>query len=365
VAIVTFLLSFLARKANNIVQAIFGWSVVALFGRLRRRAQVLVTTALVLSLIWPLFLIGVAAPRVSAWAIAFVPMHSLIDNTALRVVWITLAIVAPLLVGLLVRLAAPHDTDSIPLALVRGVPIAIGFALAFVAVVVTVPIIKIASLVRRWSDEHVYVQAHDGAYDEAIACLVDACKQAGLSPEVRDAPAQMVLATTIMRKLASGAVSPFVGDRLRCVMAHGVELYLYPGDLLMRGLPFAVARVRATLSRTKLDALAYVVDSDRAKALQDDLSHVASDLESGTTPAATVRVLQDVYREVIHADITFDEWTILDGIARKLERQMIAARLAPPDAPPLDQVANEGGRAHLRLAPVRPMASAPRHVTVH
>src|SRR2546421_1684070 len=87
VAVVTFLLSQLARKANDIVQAVFGWSVTALFGKLRRRAQILVTSALILSLLWPVFVIGVFAPSVSGWALALIPFHHWFSDHTLRIVW--------------------------------------------------------------------------------------------------------------------------------------------------------------------------------------------------------------------------------------------------------------------------------------
>jgi hypothetical protein len=336
VALLTFLVSFLVRKANNIIQAVFGWSVTALFGRLRRRAQVLVTGALVVSLMWPVFVVGMFAPRVSAWVIAFVPMHKLSDTTVLRLVWTALAVAAPLLVGLIIRIAAPRRDASLPGALLRGYPLALGFALAFVTVAVTVPVIKIASLVRRWSDEHVFVQPHDGRYDAVVACLVEACHRAGLEPRIGAARRAMVLATTIMRTLARGAVSPFVADSLQRVTAPDLELYMYPGDLLMRGKPFEVARVRSMLARTELDANAYLVDSDPAKAMQDELAAVAKERR------LDVPRLQAVYRRLLHADVTFDEWAVLDGIARRLERRLMTNL-------PLDKV-GETVADHVRAA---------------
>ena len=329
-ALLTFLFSFLVRKANNIIQAVFGWSVTALFGRLRRRAQVLVTGALVLSLVWPVFVIGVFAPHVAAWVVAFVPLHNRIDDTVLRIIWLTLAIGSPLLVGLIVRIAAPQPNTNPLASVLRGYPIALGFALAFVTVAITVPVIKIMTLVRRWTDEHVYVQAHDGAYEKVLACLVEACQRAGLEPRVGDAPRAMVLATTIMRTLARGAISIFVAEKLQRITASGIELYLYPGDLLMRGKPFAVARVRAMLGRTELDANAYLVDADVAKTMQDELASIAK------APRVDVERLQTFYRKLIHADVTFDEYTVLDGIARRLERTLV-----PASQLPLDRVADE------------------------
>ena len=48
--ILTVIFSYIARQANNILQAVFGWSVTALFGKLPRRAQVLARIARDLSL---------------------------------------------------------------------------------------------------------------------------------------------------------------------------------------------------------------------------------------------------------------------------------------------------------------------------
>ena len=108
-AVLTVIFGFIARKTNDILQAIFGWSVTALFGRLQRRAQVMVTGALLLSLAWPVFVIGVFAPGVSAWTIAMVPLHAWLGATVMRILWIALALVAPPLVGLLVYGATPRS----------------------------------------------------------------------------------------------------------------------------------------------------------------------------------------------------------------------------------------------------------------
>ena len=91
-AVISLLFSFLARKANDIIQAIFGWSITALFGKLPRRSQVLITAALVCSLAWPVFVIGAFAPKIAGWLLAFVPLHKLVGTEILRIIWLTLAV---------------------------------------------------------------------------------------------------------------------------------------------------------------------------------------------------------------------------------------------------------------------------------
>ena len=343
-AIVTFLFSFLARKAGDLIQAVFGWSVNALFGRLPRRAQIMVTGALLLSLAWPFFVVGVFVPKLAAWALAFLPLDDVIGESALRAIWITLAVTSPLLVGLLVWLAAPKRTGSAPRAMISGYLTALGFFIASVIVLITIPILKIASIARRWSDEHVYVQPHDQRYEQVVHALAEACARAGITPRIEDAPQHMVLATSVMRTFARGAVAPFVGEKLRRVAGDGVELYLYPSDLLLRGDKNKVARIRAMLTRTRIDHHAYLVGDAEAQRIQAELSRLDDNLDRDDGPAADHQIvlgLKVTYAQLMAADMPFADWAIIDGLARKLERRLVGARVVQPDDLPIDQVGDQ------------------------
>jgi hypothetical protein len=340
VAVLSFVFSFVLRQANNIIQAIFGWSVSALFGKLQRRPQILVTTALVLSIAWPLFVMGAFVPRVATWAIALVPLHGAVGMTVMRVIWIALAVASPLAVGALVHIAAPNNRGGLARSMIHGYPIALGFFAAFITVVVTVPIIKIASMIRRWSDEHVYVQPHDKRYDDVLKALAEATERAGLEPKISDVPEHLVLATTIMRKLAKGAVAPFVSQKLRRITADGIEMYLYPADLLIRGKAQVVAHVRAMFARTPLDGCAYLVGAPEAQAVQDELGRLNEMLGDHDVPSSQLLVtrLCNAYRQIMTIDIPYDDCVILDAMAKRFERRLIVARVVEPTALPLDSV---------------------------
>jgi hypothetical protein len=344
-AVVTFLLSYIARQASNIVQAVFGWSITALFGKLQRRQQIMVIAALVLSLAWPLLVIGAFLPNVAAWAIAFLPLHKLLGTTVLRIVWITLAVLAPIGVGLLVRAAAPGGKTKPALAALQGFPMALGFFLGFLVIVVSVPIIKLASIARGWSDEHVYVQPHDGQYDAVLHSLAEACERAGMTAQISDVPAHMQLATTIMRKFASGAVTPFVPAQLKRVTGEGVQMYLYPADLLLRGKSKKVARIRAMFSRTELDAQAYLVESNAAKHVQDALRRLNVALAQHPSPTLATR-LREVFREMRETDVSYPDFALLESMARNLERRMITANVVPYGTFPIDEEPDALGTAH-------------------
>jgi hypothetical protein len=322
------LFSFLSRKLGSLVQAIFGWSVTALFGRLSGRKQIAVTVALILSIAWPIFVIGLLLPGVAAWVLAFMPIHKWVGDVALRIVWGALALFAPLAIGALIRWAAPSKKGGTLRALINGYPIALGLFSAFLVTAITVPLVKIHSTIKGWSETHVYVQARVGAYHKTLADLAEAFARAGLEPEIDDPPRSMTIATTVLRVLARGAVSPIVAEQVQRVKHRSVEAYLYPSDLLLRGKADCVARVRAMLTRTHIDADAYLVTSERAQCIQDELGRLIGVLDSHEqlhehVGRALERRLADVWHELVETNLPFEEWVMLEAVARRLERRLV------------------------------------------
>jgi hypothetical protein len=352
VAIFSFLISFVAKKLGSILQAIFGWSVTALFGRLSKRKQLAVTVALVLSIAWPIFVVGSFLPSVAAWILATLPLESWVGPTPLRVAWIGLAVFAPPIVGALVHWAAPSTRGSWLRSIVSGYPLALGFFLAFIVTAITVPIVKIASGVRGWTDEHVYVQPRNGAYDDVLRELGEACARAGIVPEIVEPPPRMMIATNILRALAKASVSPIVAETLRMVRADGVEMYLYPSDLLLRGEPKKIAKLRAMMTRTELDAKAYLVATPEGQRLQDELSRlleVVIDHENRhfTPGGMAERRLIEIWKRMNESSLSYDDAVMLEAIARRVERRLVADRahiVLPLDRQPDGLAKLEEGR---------------------
>jgi hypothetical protein len=164
VAVISVLLSFIGKKIGTIIQAIFGWSVTALFGRLPTKRQMAVTVALILSIAWPVFVVGLFLPGVSGWLLAILPLEEWLGAAVLRVVWAALAVFAPPLVGLLTHWAAPSTKTTAAASILYGYPLALGYSLSFLITVVTVPVVKAASILKGWTDTHVYVQPREGQY---------------------------------------------------------------------------------------------------------------------------------------------------------------------------------------------------------
>ncbi len=358
-AIISLLLSFIGKKIGSIIQAIFGWSVTALFGRLPGKKQLAVSIALLVSIAWPVFVVGLFFPAVAGWALAFLPVEKWVGPTAMRIVWGALAFLAPLLVGGLTHWAAPSTKGGLARSLVNGYPLALGFFVAFVITVVTVPLVKLASILRGWDDQHVYVQPRVGRYDRVLRELAESSARAGLLPEITEVPLSMALSTKALKLFAHGMVSPIVAEEVKCVRAKGLEMYLYPSDLLLRGTAENVALVRAMLTRTQVDADAYLVGSEAGQCIQDELGRlidVIADHEKshrGVGRTAGSRLV-DIWNDMNQSKLPFDEWVMLESIARRVERRLVRDKVGA-DVLPLDSEGDElekiATRANAELAP--------------
>lgn len=341
VAIFSVLLSFIGKKIGTIIQAIFGWSITALFGRLPKKKQLAVTVALALSIAWPIFLLGLFLPGVSGWLLAILPLEKWLGPTALRIVWAALAMFAPPVVGLLTHWAAPSKKVGTAKSLLYGYPLALGYFASFIITVVTVPVVKVATILKGWTDTHVYVQPRDGQYSDVLRELCEACARAGLLPEVGEPPTRMMLATKVLKKLAKGMVSPIVAEEIKVIRAKNIEMYLYPADLLIRGKEQEVAMVRAMMLRTDLDADAYLVGSEKGQCIQDELGRLIDVVRQHEHAAehagkmATSRLIA-IWHEMNESKLPFDEWVLLESIARRVERRLVE-RHAGVGKLPLDQ----------------------------
>jgi hypothetical protein len=324
-AILSALLSLLSKKIGQLLQAVFGWAITGLFGRLPSKKQTALSVALVLSLMWPLLLVGVAFPGIASWAVAMVPLHDFAPKWILRLVWLGLALVAPVIVGAIVRWVSPHEARRAGglRGLLAGYPLTIGFAASFLITLVVVPALKLAAMAKRWSDEHVYCQVKEGCYRKVLDQIRDAAEKGGVVTEERPVPKAMGLATRVLKWFARGGLDPIVADDPRMLHSKDVSLFLYPGDLLVRGEKKAVARVRAALLRELLHADAWLTEDPEAQHIEDELHRmwdvVGRHADHPIGGTARMRVAE-IARELEKTPLPVDQWSLLFLNLHRLER---------------------------------------------
>lgn len=364
-AIFSAIFSLLSRKLGQLLRAIFGWAITGLFGRLPSAKQTGLSIALLLSIAWPLLVIGVPFPGVAAWAVSFVPLHEWMPEWALRLLWLGLALTVPLIVGAIVRWVSPPSQQKGGVRVVlSGYPLTLGFALAFVVSLVVVPALKLAAMAKRWSDEHVYCQVKQGAYKRVLRQVHEATGRGGVETTIEPVPRAMGFPTRIIKWFARGGLDPIVADDPRMLRGKSVQLYLYPGDLLIRGTKKEVARVRAALLRELMHAEAYLTEEPEAQRLEDQIYRmweVVDRHEPGEVGATGRDRVRDISHALEKTPLPVEQWSLLYLNLHRLERAVCAGPTLvdpePKEATPATQpVAVE--EVIMNVSDPRPEASA-------
>jgi hypothetical protein len=324
-AILSAILSLLSKKIGQLLQAVFGWAITGLFGRLPSKKQTALSVALVLSIMWPLLLVGVAFPGIASWAVAMVPLHDFAPKWVLRLVWLGLALVAPIIVGAIVRWVSPAEArrGGALRTVLSGYPLTLGFAISFFITLFVVPALKLAAMAKGWSDEHVYCQVKKDCYTKVLDQIRGAAEQGGVTTIEKPVPKAMGLATRVLKWFARGGLDPIVADDPRMLAGEGVSLYLYPGDLLVRGNKKEVARVRAALLRELLHADAWLTEEPEAQHIEDEIHRMWDVVERhGETPIGPTGKMRvrEIARELEKTPIPVDQWSLLFLNLHRLER---------------------------------------------
>jgi len=183
-AIVQALFAFIARSLGRILTALFDWAMVALFGRTSGASHLRLSALVAAAAAWPLLVLGVIAPKFAAFLLAFVPLSSRVPENIVRAVWVALAVAVPIVIG--ATMAARRPADSQARAeptwkrVARGFPITVGLAAAFLIMLVAVPVLRVASLVRRRQDVHVPLVTTPESYGAVAARIPPILAEQGL-----------------------------------------------------------------------------------------------------------------------------------------------------------------------------------------
>jgi hypothetical protein len=245
-AVIQAVFALISRSLGRITSSIFGWAVVALFGQTDPGEKTWLSALVGAAAAWPVLLFGIAMPKIATFVLGFVPLPDWIPEWTVRLVWIGLAVVIPLAVGLTMAIRRPRGTAlsgvTPPAAqepaltrLLRGFPTTIGIAAAFLVVFVTVPALRVVSLVRRRVDVQVPLVTDRDNY-HPVALEVAQVLTSHRFP-VREAKPGwwMTLPSHILLRLGGPAFRDHIPERLAYFRGDRLEVALYPNGLLLRG----------------------------------------------------------------------------------------------------------------------------------
>jgi hypothetical protein len=125
------------------------------------------------------FVRGTGGSEACGPMLAFVPIPSWVPSWVVRLVWLGSVIVVPLAMGITMAAKAPAHAKHISVfqRLLSGFPITIGLALAFLIMFVTVPVMRLWSLLRGHSSADIPLITESRAYHQVTALAITVLKQ--------------------------------------------------------------------------------------------------------------------------------------------------------------------------------------------
>src|SRR5918994_1813894 len=235
-AILAPLIAFIGRQLGRLVQLVFGWATLLLFGRVPQSKQLLLAGVSAGAVVWVIALIGVAVPDFGAWLIAFVPIPGFIDEGWVRIAFLAVAVALPLLVGLgglmlMARADRPSGVGGKLVQVLRGYPYAAVLAVVILFLLVVAPSYKVRSIVKRWEDAHIPIIVKPGGDDEVAAELEAAIDSAGLDLERVRAPRVLEAPSRLLALVGGEEVRRLLPDEVVMLKASSLEVTIHPSDV--------------------------------------------------------------------------------------------------------------------------------------
>jgi hypothetical protein len=324
-----------SRFAGKVLTTALGWASTLLFGRVPAGRQILLVGITFGSIIWLVLLAGVVLPDIGTLLLVLVPPQELVPEWVIRAVMLAGALATPAIVGGLTLALAPataRQRGGAPAAIARGYPLTILLAVLLIFLAFLAIWRKGVSLARRHTDAHVPLIVEPGAYEQVAADLRRAVSAAGLDVEARAAPAAMSRPAQWLASIGGSNSSSLVPERMIQLRGQGLDILIYPMDLLISGRPELVARARAAMASRLTTSAAHLTVTAEAQALEDRLAGLGTG--SGDTDsrprfdAKAATAFAEIDAALATLVIPYEEWEVLYRQRLQVERDLRAHAMA-------------------------------------
>jgi hypothetical protein len=255
-----------------------------------------------------------------------------------RIVWIVLAVAVPLTVGLTMaarRAGADASVRTGIARLLRGFPITIGIAGSFVLMFVTVPVLRVTSMIRRRIDVQVPVVTDAQSYETVANTIARTLDDHGFTVRRVEPRWWVTMPSRILLWLGGPTFRPYIPDRLAYFRGPKLEAVLYPNGLLLRGTEQDTAWAHGVVVEALTGAPAYQTFDPGAEDIERQIRQIwavyrENPVAHRDAPALRAR-LAEIGRDIMNLPVPYDEWQTVYRQALQLdralrgERQLLAA----------------------------------------
>ena len=327
-ALIQTIISLIARTFGRILSALLDWAVVSLFGRVTGTRQLFLWGVMAAAAAWPILLIGVAAPRAALFVFAFVPMSSSVPPGLVREIWLAVAVLIPVAVGLTVAMQSPSGRrEGVVKSILRGFPITVGLAIAFLILLLTVPALRLASMARGQQDVYVPLVTTSESYPVATKVILEALAQHGFAMAPMTPPWWAAMPAQILQRMGQGAFTGYVADSSAYFQSGELEGVLYPNALLLRG-PSGIATrahalvVEALTGHPDMFQTAAADAQEIERQIQRVWSTYRLDPVAHANASPLLSRFDEIVTEIGRRPLAFDDWQVVYRQALQLGRAL-------------------------------------------
>jgi hypothetical protein len=317
------IIGIVGRMAGDVLASSLGWASSLLFGRVPRSHQVLVAMMLAGSLLWILLIAAALIPDLGLFLRNSTPVVSGIDVVLIRAVVLAAIALLPLGIGVAAYLAPSRDERARGLAAVgqilRGYPLAVAMGTMLLFLPAVGIDRKVRSLRKGWSDSHVPIVVKPGEYDQLVSDLREALVKAGLTVDAREAPGILTVPGRTLALIANGNIGGLVPDRLIELHARGLEVDVYPSDVVVSGCTSQRTHARAVIVSGLATAAAHFTTSAESQAIEDRIAEL---MRQGRSAGHDLQQIDDMLLEL---DVAPEEWDTLYRLRLQAERDALRA----------------------------------------
>jgi hypothetical protein len=295
-----------------------GWAVDALFGQTTNREQILFSVLIAAAVAWPLLLIGILAPKVAVQMVAMVPLPASVSVWGVRLVWIALALLIPLGVGVAVarrRVALTGHRVRGLASIWRGFPITVGLSAAFTVIFVSVPAMRLMALLRRRKTADIPLIMNASAYHEVATTLCEVLNRQGFSFRSAE-PAWWISAPLrLLAWLGGDALRSHVPPRMAHFVTRDLSMSLYPSGLVLRGRAKRLTWAHGLIAESVVHTDGLQTTDPQAQALERRLRPLWKAYDRAPSEraghAGLAGELDRIARELRTLQVDWDDWQVL------------------------------------------------------
>jgi len=292
-----------------------GWAVDALFGQTTAREQILFPVLIAAAVAWPLLLIGILAPKVAVQMVAMVPLPASVSAWGVRLVWIGLALLIPLAVGLAVvrrrEDLVGHRARWLA-SIWRGFPITVGLSAAFAVIFVSVPAMRLAALLRRRKTADIPIIMNASAYHEVATKLCEVLNRQGFSFRAAEPEWWISAPLRLLARLGGDALRSHVPARVAHFVTGDLSISLYPSGLLLRGRPKRLTWAHGLIAESVVHTDGLQTTDPNAQALERRLRPLWKAYDRAPAEhQGLAGELDRIARELRTLQVDWDDWQVL------------------------------------------------------